>query len=73
MTNNVGPDKIVSYEASHLDLHCLQKYLFWSSRLIGIHNEPSRQYLRCLTFSLSTFYINFFLNDSSLKRRKKKE
>ena len=28
--NSVDPDVTVHYEPSHLDLHCLQKYLSWS-------------------------------------------
>ena len=28
--NRVDPDKRARYEPSHLDLHCLQGYTFWS-------------------------------------------
>ena len=31
MANSVNPD-----EMTRLDLHCLQKYLYWSSRLKGL-------------------------------------
>ena len=31
MENNVGPDETACYEPSHLDLHCLQRYLCWSA------------------------------------------
>ena len=31
MTNSVDPDETDRYEPSHLDLHCLQGYLFWSA------------------------------------------
>ena len=27
--NNVDPDDMTLYEQSNLDLHCLQRYLFW--------------------------------------------
>ena len=30
MANNVDPDETARYELSHLDLHCLQRYLYWS-------------------------------------------
>ena len=30
MANSVDPDEMAHYEPSHLDLHCLQKYLYWS-------------------------------------------
>ena len=29
MTNSVDPDEMAHYESSHLDLHCLQKYMLW--------------------------------------------
>ena len=28
--NSVYPDETAHYEPSHLDLHCLQRYWFWS-------------------------------------------
>ena len=34
MANNEDPDEAT--HLSHLDLYCLQKYLFWSSRLQGL-------------------------------------
>ena len=33
MTDSVDPDET---EQSHLDLHCLHRYLFWSARLKGL-------------------------------------
>ena len=30
ITNDVDPDEMAHYEPSHLDLHCLQRYLYWS-------------------------------------------
>ena len=39
MTNSVDPDEMAYYEPSHLDLHCLQKYRFWSVGLKGLYNE----------------------------------
>ena len=30
MANSVDPDETARDEPSHLDLHCLQRYLFWS-------------------------------------------
>ena len=34
-----------------------------------VHNEPSHQDLRCLTFSLSAYQINFFPINSLLKNK----
>ena len=31
MANSVDPDEMAHDEPSHLDLHCLQWYLFWSA------------------------------------------
>ena len=31
MANSVDPDEMACYELSHLDLHCLQSYMFWST------------------------------------------
>ena len=36
MANSVDPDETAHYEPSHLDLHCLQKYLSWSNGLTGL-------------------------------------
>ena len=33
MANIVDPDEMAHYEPSHLDLHCLQRYMFWSAVL----------------------------------------
>ena len=33
MANNLDPDEMGRYELSHLDLHSLQRYTFWSIRL----------------------------------------
>ena len=35
MANSGDSDETVHHEPSHLDLHCLHKYLFWSVRLKG--------------------------------------
>ena len=37
------------------------------------HYGPSHLDLRCLTFSLSIFHINFSPNDSFLQKKKKKK
>ena len=33
MTNRVDPDETARYELSHLDLHCLHRFLVWSTWL----------------------------------------
>ena len=37
MANSVDPDEMARYESSHLDLHCLYRYWFWSAGLKGLH------------------------------------
>ena len=37
MANSVDPDEMAHYEPSCLDLHCLQRYLFWSAWLKGLN------------------------------------
>ena len=41
MTNSVDPDKMARNEQSHLDLHCLQRYLLWSAGLSMFSKEVS--------------------------------
>ena len=31
--SKTGSDEMAHYELSHLDLHCLHRYWFWSARL----------------------------------------
>ena len=33
----MDPDETARYEPSHLDLHCLQKYLYWSTGMKGLN------------------------------------
>ena len=35
MADSVDPDEMAHYEQSHLDLHCLHRYWFWSAGLKG--------------------------------------
>ena len=44
MANSVDPDETAHYEPSHLDLHCLLRYLFWSAGLKGL-NPHIRKYM----------------------------
>ena len=36
MANSVDPDETARYEPSHLDLHCLHRYLFSPAGLKGL-------------------------------------
>ena len=38
MANSVDPDETAHYELSHLDLHCLQKYLIQEG-LLSVSGE----------------------------------
>ena len=33
MANSADPDETAHYEPSHLELHCLDRYWFWSVEL----------------------------------------
>ena len=60
MANSVDPDETACYEASHLDLHCLQRYLYWSARLkfrvkekvfifvLVLHEHPKHVFMKTL-------------------------
>ena len=37
MVKSVDPDEMAHDKLSHLDLHCLHRYLFWSARLKGLN------------------------------------
>ena len=36
MPKSADPDGTARYEPSHLDLHCLQRYLYWSEGMKGL-------------------------------------
>ena len=52
MANNVDPDEMAHYEPSHLDLHCLQRYLSWSAGPKRLWHDTfcSKSYLNTLLF-----------------------
>ena len=33
IVNSVDPDETARYQPSHLDLHCLHMYMYWSSEM----------------------------------------
>ena len=39
IANNVDPDETAHYEPSHLKLHCLHKYSFWSTGMIRLNYQ----------------------------------
>ena len=45
MANSVDPDETALKEPSHLDLHCLQRYLYGS---VGIEGENAHQIIHIL-------------------------
>ena len=59
MANSVDPDEMAHYEPSHLDLHCLQRYLCWSAGM----KEVSPLYynitvvLLCICTHLASFVV----------------
>ena len=36
LANSVDPDETARYEPSHLDLHCLQRRLYWPTWMEGL-------------------------------------
>ena len=38
MTNSVDHDETAHYELSYLDLHCLQRYMYWSAGMKGFNS-----------------------------------
>ena len=55
MANSVDPDETARDEPSHLDLHCLHKYQFWSTNLIGLTA------FRCVLFVFIGAWIRAFV------------
>ena len=43
MANSVDPDETAHCEPSHVDLHCLQRYLCWSAGMKGIKHKAILQ------------------------------
>ena len=56
MTNSVDPDEMAHYEPSHLDLHCLQRYLFQSARLKRLRLGRKKDCIVCAIL-ITTQYI----------------
>ena len=48
MANRVDPDETARYEPSHLDLHCLHKYMLMYAGLNGFTNLCKTVYLLAL-------------------------
>ena len=54
MANSVHPDETARYEPSHLDLHCLQRYMCKSAGMKGLKTSRRRfrqQTLSCIIYS----------------------
>ena len=45
MAHSVERDEMAIYEPSHLDLHCLHRYLNWYTGLKGLKHENPFIYL----------------------------
>ena len=60
MANSVDPDEMAHYEPSHLDLHCLQRCLYWSVEMKGLTlNAPSKICSR----QHSIYFFLFFMEN----------
>ena len=53
MENGVDPDDKACYEPSHLDLHCLQWYMFWSAMLKELNRMDKLRGENCQIVLLS--------------------
>ena len=62
--NSVDPDEMARNEPSHLELHCLYKYLFWSTRLKGLRglDIPSMEMI-CHGNTVIPLYTDTRYND----------
>ena len=59
MANSVDPDEMAHYEPSHLDLHCLHRYLV-SVGMKGFMEIHSCQIVQILELNQAFFiYINY--------------
>ena len=54
MVNSIDPDETAYFELSHLDLHCLRKYLYWSTVLKELNRLAFIQMWKSIFLS---FYI----------------
>ena len=55
MTNSLDPDEMAHYEPSHLDLHCLQRYLFWSVGLKVVRGQDTPGGFSAIFYKETTF------------------
>ena len=54
MTNSVDPGETAHDEPFHLDLHCLQRYLFWSAGMKGLKERICSPWEPILSCNSST-------------------
>ena len=63
IANSVDPDEMVPYQPSHLDLHSLQRTMFWSTGInkLNTHLEksPAEIFFQC-SLTRQIFYLVFF-------------
>ena len=56
MENYVDPVETAHYKLFHLDLHCLQRYMYWSTGMKGLKwQHKSELYLIQITLNLLNF------------------
>ena len=58
-TNIVDSDETARYEPSHMDLHGLQNYLFWSAKLKGLNGIEALQRGSNLSWKAESFISLF--------------
>ena len=49
MVNSVDSYKMARYEPSHLDLHCLYKYIYWSVGINRVKNTEQCQKMEAIS------------------------
>ena len=64
MTNSIDLDETARNEPSHLDLHCLDRYLFWFTWLKGLRVFLFQMSIKFFPLRVSLFEwrTNGFLN-----------
>ena len=62
MANSVDPDEMAGYNLSHLDLHCLLGYPFWSNGVKGLNiGRPYPLIILILKFEEVHFILDILL------------
>ena len=68
MANRADPDEMARYEPSHLDPHCLQRYMYWSAEMNWLNPKPRLWYTRYRIRLVEVLSNEFYLVDYHLSK-----